>query len=133
MRIRLCFILMIMLVMSGTLQATTIMGDVKMGINMEITDVICTTNNGKGISKHIVMPVMSRYDLTKNAVQSTNLPLLLDCSSGASLPSSISLRLDPAAGVILVGDGSNGILKTDLTGIGKALTWESIAGHPPWP
>lgn len=117
--------------MNGTVQATTTIGDVIMGINMVVADVTCNINNGKGINQQIVMPIISWDELEKNSVHSTEVPLLVDCRSSASQPTAISVRLTPANGGGIVGNGSNGILKTDLAGIGLELTWKKLAGSPP--
>lgn len=122
------FLLIILLTICGTVQATTSLGDVTLGINMLITDVTCSINNGKDISQQIVIPIVSHDTLRKNSAQSTDVPLLVDCRSSASLPAAISVRLNPAGGGAPVG---NGILKTDLAGIGLELSWKNLAGSPP--
>lgn len=131
MQIRTIFIYVIFFTMGGMVQATTTLGEVTMGINMVVTDVTCSINNTKGISQQIIMPIVSHDTLIKNSAQNTEVPLLIDCRSSASQPTSVSIRLNPGSAGTLVGDGSNGILKTDLTGIGIKLTWKNMAGHPP--
>lgn len=99
--------------------------------NREVVKILLRKNSTTLVLCLIVMPIVSWDELEKNSVHSTEVPLLVDCRSSASQPTAISVRLTPANGGGIVGNGSNGILKTDLAGIGLELTWKKLAGSPP--
>lgn len=98
-------------------------------ITMNIANVTCVINQGKGISQNIFMPLLSFQELREGHDKWVNAPLILDCSQSASDPESVELTVMPSNGSRAFGDGSQGKLLTDKEEIALQLRWR-INGNP---
>lgn len=118
-------VLALILTLSGwPVMAVTTLPDARMNITMVVADVTCQLNNGKGLNQQVSMPLVSVAELNAGQGKTAEAPLTVNCAGSPSQPAGITLNVQPAAGSTLIGDGSDGGLKTTRAGVGLQLTWK---------
>ncbi|EGZ3978023.1 fimbrial protein [Salmonella enterica subsp. enterica serovar Richmond] len=93
-------------------------------ITMTVADITCQINQGKGISQHVAIPIISTGDLSAGKVKSVEVPLLVDCKASIDQPGMIRVHLTPTGVSKASGDH---ILTTSLDGVGLELDWKNTS------
>ncbi|EIP0297788.1 hypothetical protein LRN22_004283 [Salmonella enterica] len=99
--------------------------DTQLNLRMEVAHITCLINDGAGINQQVYIPLASQDELRAGTAKSGLAKLLVDCSKSAVKPVAIKVNLIPEGGASVVGSGTDGILKTDLSGVALKVVWQS--------
>jgi len=103
--------------------ATMTGGTLQSNITMTVAVATCIVNNGQGFAQAVDMPSTSVSEVNSGTALTGEALLKVDCSQGAIQPDNIVLSVAPAGGSSIVGTSADGVIATNISGLGLKLTW----------
>ncbi|MEQ5138173.1 fimbrial protein [Providencia alcalifaciens] len=117
-----CFLFMLMSGYPLHTVADEILPDTVLSISLDIVNITCDINDGKGFNKIIDFDVINETDLLAGKQPAVKTQFIVDCNKSGFKPNNIDIKVYPGAQGAL-NNGVGGELKTNLSGVGIYLSW----------
>nr|WP_282554127.1 fimbrial protein [Providencia rettgeri] len=102
--------------------ADEILPDIQLKISLDVVNITCNINDGKGFNKIVDFKVINETDLLTGKQPAVKTQFIVDCQKSGFKPNNIDIKFRPGPQGMF-NDGSDGKLKTNLSGVGIYLSW----------
>ncbi|HFF1653596.1 TPA: fimbrial protein [Providencia rettgeri] len=102
-----------------------VLPDTILKISLDIVNITCDINDGKGFNKIVDFKVINEGDLLAGKQPAVKTQFIVDCQKSGFKPSHIDIKFRPGSQGAL-NNGTGGELKTNLSGVGIYLSWLDV-------